>query len=183
MEENKNLLGQEIQSIDSLYEHYAVTADRGQSHLRVDKFLMSRIENVTRNRIQQSAKEGSIYVNDLIVRSNYKVKGGDKVSVVYSYPQTEYELIPQDIPINIVYEDDDLLIVNKEAGMVVHPGFGNYDGTLVNALAYHFKNLPNMSDENRPGLVHRIDKNTSTSSKLKPISRQRLINFALSKSA
>ena len=147
--------------MEEQYEHYSFVADSGQSPLRVDKFLMNFIEHASRNKIQQAAELGNILVNDVAVKSNYKVKEGDRVSVVYSYPKTEYELIPQDIPINIVYEDDDLLIVNKEAGMVVHPGFGNYDGTLVNALAYHFKHLPNISDENRPGLVHRIDKNTS----------------------
>jgi len=100
-------------------------------------------------------------VNGNSVKSNYKVKGGDVVTVEYKNPPREHELIPQDIPINIMYEDDDILIVNKDAGMVVHPGFGNWEGTLVNALAFHFKNLPNMGDESRPGLVHRIDKNTS----------------------
>ena len=108
--------------------------------------------------VQQVFDEKSI---DIAVKSSHKVKAGDRVSVVYSYPKQTNELIPQDIPINIHYEDDDILIVNKEAGMVVHPGFGNYDGTLVNALAFHFENLPNKSTENRPGLVHRIDKNTS----------------------
>ena len=144
-----------------LFEHYKFIADRGQEPLRVDKFLMNFIENATRSKIQQSAKDGYILVNGAPVKSNYKVKSGDVVTVEYRNPPRENELIPQDIPINIMYEDDDILIVNKAAGMVVHPGFGNRDGTLVNALAFHFKNLPNMGDENRPGLVHRIDKNTS----------------------
>ena len=144
-----------------LFEHYDFKASSGQAPLRVDKFLMNFIENASRNKIQKAAENGNILVNDIAVKSSHKVKAGDRVSVVYSYPKQTNELIPQDIPINIHYEDDDILIVNKEAGMVVHPGFGNYDGTLVNALAFHFENLPNKSTENRPGLVHRIDKNTS----------------------
>ena len=144
-----------------LFEHYDFKASSGQAPLRVDKFLMNFIENASRNKIQKAAENGNILVNDIAVKSSHKVKAGDRVSVVYTYPKQTNELIPQDIPINIHYEDDDILIVNKEAGMVVHPGFGNYDGTLVNALAFHFENLPNKSTENRPGLVHRIDKNTS----------------------
>ena len=146
---------------NDLFEHYDFKASSGQAPLRVDKFLMNFIENASRNKIQKAAENGNIFVNDIAVKSSHKVKAGDRVSVVYSYPKQTNELIPQDIPINIHYEDDDILIVNKEAGMVVHPGFGNYDGTLVNALAFHFENLPNKSSENRPGLVHRIDKNTS----------------------
>ena len=160
MEENKNPLGQEIQSIDSLYEHYAFIADPGQSPLRVDKFLMSRIENVTRNKIQQSAKEGSIYVNDLIVKSNYKVKGGDRVKVLFAHPPYENLLVAEDIAIDIVYEDDILVVINKPPGLVVHPGHGNYSGTLLNGLLHHFEKLPKNLN-NRPGLVHRIDKDTS----------------------
>jgi len=160
MEENKNPLGQEIQSIDSLYEHYAFIADPGQSPLRVDKFLMSRIENVTRNKIQQSAKEGSIYVNDLIVKSNYKVKGRDRVKVLFAHPPYENLLVAEDIAIDIVYEDDILVVINKPPGLVVHPGHGNYSGTLLNGLLHHFEKLPKNLN-NRPGLVHRIDKDTS----------------------
>ena len=144
-----------------LFEHFDFTASSGQTPLRVDKFLMNFIDNATRNKIQKAAANGNILVNNKSVKSSYKVKSGDRVSIVYSYPKLTNELIPQDIPIKIDYEDDDILIVNKDAGMVVHAGFGNYDGTLVNALAYHFDNLPNKSLENRPGLVHRIDKNTS----------------------
>ena len=144
-----------------LFEHYKFEADKGQEPLRVDKFLINFIENASRSKIQQSAKEGYIHVNGKPVKSNYKVKAGDVVTVEYKNPPREHELIPQDIPINIMYEDDDILIVDKDAGMVVHPGFGNWEGTLVNALAFHFKNLPNMGDDSRPGLVHRIDKNTS----------------------
>jgi len=143
------------------FEHYKFIADKGQNPLRVDRFLMNFVEFATRNKIQQSVKAGNVRVNDKVVKSNHKVKGGDVVTIVLDYPKETNELLPQDIPIIINYEDDDLLIVNKEAGMVVHPGFGNYDGTLVNALAFHFQNLPNMGQEERPGLVHRIDKNTS----------------------
>ena len=143
------------------FEHYKFIADKGQNPLRVDKYLLNFVEFATRNKIQQAIKAGNVRVNDRIVKSNHKVKGEDVVTIVYDFPQEKHELIPQDIPLNITYEDDDILIVNKEAGMVVHPGFGNYDGTLVNALAFHFQNLPNIGKEDRPGLVHRIDKNTS----------------------
>jgi len=143
------------------FEHYKFVADNGQNPLRVDKFLLNFVEFATRNKIQQSIKAGNVRVNDAVVKSSHKVKGNDVVTIVLSYPKEKNELIPQDIPLNITYEDDEMLIVNKEAGMVVHPGFGNYDGTLVNALAFHFQNLPNMGEEDRPGLVHRIDKNTS----------------------
>lgn len=145
---------------DSLYEHYAFTADSGQQPLRVDKFLMNRIENATRNKIQQAAKAGSVHVNDLAVKSNYKVKGGDKVQVLFAHPPYENLLVGEEIPLDIVYEDDTLVVVNKAAGMVVHPGHGNYSGTLLNALLHHFESLPLNTNE-RPGLVHRIDKDTS----------------------
>ena len=145
---------------DDLYEHYAFTAEKGQTPLRIDKYLMNFIENATRNKIQAAAKTGNIYVNDEPVKSNYKVKPFDKIRVLFEHPPYEYLLTPENIPLNIVYEDDDLLVVNKEPGMVVHPGHGNYSGTLINALIYHFENLPNNSS-NRPGLVHRIDKDTS----------------------
>lgn len=145
---------------DDLYEHHAFTVDKGQQPLRIDKYLMNRIENATRNKIQTAAKNGSIYVNDVQVKQNYKVKPSDKIRVLFAHPPYEYLLVPENIPLDIVYEDDDLLVVNKPAGMVVHPGHGNYSGTLINALTYHFENLPNNSS-NRPGLVHRIDKDTS----------------------
>lgn len=145
---------------DELYEHHRFEAGKGQSPLRVDKFLMNLVENATRNKIQQAAAAGNIYVNDVPVKSNYKVKANDVVRVLLSHPPYEQLLEPENIPVNIVYEDDQLLVVNKPAGMVVHPGHGNYSGTLVNALAYHFENLPLNSSE-RPGLVHRIDKDTS----------------------
>ena len=145
---------------DELYEHHAFTVDKGQTPLRIDKYLMNRIENATRNKIQAAAKDGSIYVNDTPVKSNYKVKPLDKIRVLFEHPPYEYLLTPENIPLDIVYEDDELLVINKAAGMVVHPGHGNYSGTLINALVYHFENLPNTSSE-RPGLVHRIDKDTS----------------------
>lgn len=147
---------------NELFEHYNVTVDAGQTPLRVDKFLMCKVENTSRNKLQEAAASGNIHVNSIAVKSNYKVKGGDIVQIVLEHPPREIKLIPQDIPIEILYEDDDLILVNKPAGLVVHPGYGNYSGTLVNALVYHFKNLPNQSElGNRPGLVHRIDKNTS----------------------
>ncbi len=135
-------------------------ASKGQEPLRVDKFLMNFIENATRNKIQQAAKAGNIWVNDIIVKQNYKVKAGDEVKVLFEHPPYEFLLTPEDIPLDIVYEDDTLLVVNKPAGMVVHPGHGNYSGTLINALAHHIDHLPLNSNE-RPGLVHRIDKDTS----------------------
>jgi len=145
---------------DELYEHHRFEASKGQSALRVDKFLMNLIENTTRNKIQQAAENGSILVNDVAVKSNYKVKAGDIVRLVLAHPTYEQLLTPENIPLDIVYEDDQLLVINKPAGMVVHPGHGNYSGTLVNALAYHFENLP-MNSSDRPGLVHRIDKDTT----------------------
>jgi len=145
---------------DELYEHHAFRVVNGQQPLRIDKYLMNFIENVTRNKIQAAAKDGSIFVNDVPVKSNYKVKPNDFISVKFEHPPHENLLVAEDIPIDVVYEDDDLLVVNKPAGMVVHPGHGNYSGTLINALIFHFENLPNNSSD-RPGLVHRIDKDTS----------------------
>lgn len=145
-----------------LYEHFRFVADKGQQLLRVDKFLVSRLEKSSRNRIQQAAEAGCIIVNGRPVKSNYRVKPLDVVSVVMDRPRYELEIIPEDIPLDIVYEDDDLLVVNKPAGLVVHPGHGNYSGTLVNALAWHFKDNPNYDvNDPRMGLVHRIDKDTS----------------------
>ena len=145
---------------DELYEHYSFTASIGQEPLRVDKYLMNFIENATRNKIQQAIKAGNVLVNDSVVKSNHKVKPLDVVRVVLAHPPHENLLVAEDIDIDIVYEDDEVIVVNKSAGMVVHPGHGNYSGTLVNGLIYHFENLPKNSNE-RPGLVHRIDKDTS----------------------
>ena len=145
-----------------LWEHYRFIAEKGQSLLRVDKFLVSHIDNTSRNRIQQAADAGCILVNGNPVKSNYRVKPFDIISVVMDRPRYELEIIPEEIPLDIVYEDDYLLVVNKPAGLVVHPGHGNYSGTLVNALAFHFRDNPNYDvSDPRLGLVHRIDKDTS----------------------
>ena len=145
-----------------LFEHFRFVVDGGQSMLRLDKYLTARMEKTSRTRIQNAANAGNILVNNSSVKPNYRVKPGDVVQIVLPNPPREIELIPENIPINIVYEDDDVLVVNKEPGMVVHPAYGNYTGTLVNALMYHFRDLPLFrTGELRPGLVHRIDKNTS----------------------
>jgi 23S rRNA pseudouridine1911/1915/1917 synthase len=145
---------------DELYEHFRFDVPKGQLLLRIDKFLMNLIPNATRNKIQNAASAGDIYVNDVPVKSNYKVKPLDVVRILLSHPPFENRVDPENIPLDIVYEDDSLLLINKPAGLVVHPGHGNYTGTLVNALAYHFENLP-MNSSERPGLVHRIDKDTT----------------------
>lgn len=145
-----------------MYEHFRFVADKGQQLLRVDKFLADRMEKTSRNRIQQAAEAECVIVNGKPVKSSYKVKPGDTVSIVMDRPRYDFEIIAEDIPLNIVYEDDDLLVVNKPAGLVVHPGHGNYSGTLVNALAFHFKDNPDYDvSDPRLGLVHRIDKDTS----------------------
>lgn len=145
-----------------LYEHFRFEADKGQALLRVDKFLVARMEKTSRNRIQQAAEAQCIIVNGKAVKANYKVKPYDIVSIVMDRPRYELEIIPENIPLDIIYEDSDLLVVNKPAGLVVHPGHGNYSGTLVNALAWHFKDNPDYDvNDPRMGLVHRIDKDTS----------------------
>ena len=156
----QDLQGQEDPEEDDLFEHYSFTAGAGQEPLRVDKFLMNLIRNATRNKIQKAARDGNIRVDNQIVKQNYKVKPGDTVRVLFEHPPYEYLIQPEDIPLSIVYEDDSLLVVDKPPGMVVHPGHGNYTGTLLNALANHLGNMP-MNSDNRPGLVHRIDKDTS----------------------
>ena len=145
---------------DDLFEHFRFEVPKGQALLRIDKFLMGLLPNATRNKIQNAATNGDIYVNDISVKSNYRVKPLDVVRILLTHPPFENRVDPENIPIDIVYEDDALLLINKPPGLVVHPGHGNYTGTLVNALAYHFENLPLNSSE-RPGLVHRIDKDTS----------------------
>ncbi|WP_298147238.1 RluA family pseudouridine synthase [Flavobacterium sp.] len=150
----------EIEEEDSLFEHFRFEVPKGQELLRIDKFLMQVVANTTRNKIQKAADNGDIYVNDIPVKSNYRVKPLDVVRILLPHPPFENRIDPEDIPLDIVYEDDALLLINKPAGLVVHPGHGNYTGTLVNALAFHFQNLPLNSSE-RPGLVHRIDKDTS----------------------
>lgn len=145
-----------------LYEHFRFLVDKGQSLMRIDKFLCDRIEGVSRSRIQQAAEVGFIFANETPVKSNYRVKPGDSISIMMDYPPHEIEIIPEPIPLTIVYEDEDLMVVNKPPGLVVHPGHGNYTGTLVNAIAWYLKDNPNY-DPNDPnvGLVHRIDKDTS----------------------
>ena len=145
-----------------LYEHLRLVVDKGQSLLRIDKFLMHRVENASRNRIQNAIELGNVLVNDKTIKASYRVKPLDVISVVLPHPPRDTEVYPESIPLDIVYEDDDVLVVNKPAGMVVHPGYNNYTGTLVNALVYHFDQLPSLpGNDGRPGLVHRIDKDTS----------------------
>ncbi len=147
---------------NDLYEHFRFSADPGQSSLRIDKFLFNKLEGTSRSRIQSAANAGSILVNGTAVKPNYRVKPSDSISIVLPHPPRKTELIPEDIPLDIVHEDEDVIVVNKEPGMVVHPGHGNYSGTLVNALMYHLREHDLFSSgEERPGLVHRIDKNTS----------------------
>ena len=143
-----------------LHEHFTFNVEKGQQPLRIDKYLMNFIENATRSKIQTAAKNGGILVNDIAVKSNYKVRPNDHIRVLFQHPTYEQLLQPENIPLDIVYEDDSVIVVNKPAGMVVHPGHGNYSGTLINALIYHFEHLPKNSND-RPGLVHRIDKDTS----------------------
>jgi 23S rRNA pseudouridine1911/1915/1917 synthase len=145
---------------DDRYEHFSFKVNKGQKPLRIDKYLLNHIENITRSKLQTAAKDNGVLVNGEVVKANYKVKPNDVISVTFEHPSYQQLLVAEDIPLDIVYEDDDLVVVNKPAGMVVHPGHGNYSGTLINALIYHFENLPNNSS-NRPGLVHRIDKDTS----------------------
>jgi 23S rRNA pseudouridine1911/1915/1917 synthase len=160
-DENEGIEEQENEQSE-LFEHYRFVADKGQGLLRIDKFIQSRIENASRTKVQAAAENGSIRVNEKPVKSNYRVKPGDVITVVLEYPPREIQIIPEDIPIDVVYEDDSFLIVNKPAGLVVHPSYGHYTGTLINALAYRYRDLAIFNgDDARPGLVHRIDKNTS----------------------
>ncbi len=151
-----------------LYEHHNIIVNKGQVTMRIDKFVMIRISNTTRTKIQNACDAGFVLVNGKPVKSSYKIKPLDEISIVLTVPPRDVEVVPENIPINIVFEDDYIALINKEPGMVVHPGYGNYRGTLVNAMAYHFNNLPKMKTKltddvymDRPGLVHRIDKNTS----------------------
>ncbi|MEG1684454.1 MAG: RluA family pseudouridine synthase [Bacteroides sp.] len=145
-----------------LYEHFRVVVDKGQAPIRIDKYLFERIVNASRNRIQQAAEANCIRVNEKPVKSNYKVKPLDVITVMMDRPRYESEILPEDIPLDIVYEDDDLMVINKPAGLVVHPGCGNYTGTLVNAIAFHLQNNPSYNpNDPQVGLVHRIDKDTS----------------------
>lgn len=153
---------EEINESGELFEHFRIEVDKGQTPMRIDKFLFNRLENASRSKIQAAAEAGNILVDEKTVKSNYKIKPNQVISIVLGYPRREFEIIPQDIPLNIVFEDDDLILINKQPGMVVHPGHGNYSGTLVNALTHYLQDLPMFKvGEARPGLVHRIDKNTS----------------------
>jgi len=150
------------QEEQDLYEHLRILVDKGQTLLRIDKFLMHRIENASRNRIQNAIEQGNVLVNEKAIKASYKVKPLDVISVVLPHPPRDTEVYPEELSLNIIYEDDDVLVVNKEAGMVVHPGYNNYTGTLVNGLVFHFQQLPTLpGNDGRPGLVHRIDKDTS----------------------
>ncbi|RSK30267.1 RluA family pseudouridine synthase [Hymenobacter metallilatus] len=147
---------------DELYEHHRITADRRQELLRLDKFLLNRLPSTSRTRIQNAIKAEAVQVNDRAVKSNYRVKPGDTITITLPEPPREFKVVPEPMNLDIRYEDAELLIVNKPAGLVVHPAFGNWNGTLVNGLAYHLQNLPTgRNGEIRPGLVHRIDKDTS----------------------
>lgn len=145
-----------------MFEHFRIEVDKGQTLLRIDKFLMNRIENASRSKIQHGIEAGTVLVNDKTIKSSYRVKPFDVITVVLPNPPKETDVQPENIPLDIEYEDNDVLVVNKPAGMVVHPGYNNYSGTLVNALVYHFSTLPELpGNDGRPGLVHRIDKDTS----------------------
>lgn len=164
MIDEEEYTGDELPEQDELFEKFSIVIDRGQEPLRIDKFLMNRIEGATRNKIQQAIENELVLVNDQPVKSNYKTRPGDKIIIYETESPESSDIIPQDIPLDIIYEDEDLLIVNKEVGMVVHPGSGNPDHTLINAIAYYLKLQNPALDENtlpRFGLVHRIDKNTS----------------------
>jgi len=158
----------EIDDIDTIalepemFEHYRFVVDKGQALVRIDKYLVNCMASISRNRIQEAADAGNIRVNGKVVKSNYRIKPFDIITIHLAYPPSEFEIYPQDIPIDIVYEDDDIIVVNKQPGLVVHPGFGNFDGTLLNAIAWHLKDLPEFDvNDSRIGLVHRIDKDTS----------------------
>jgi len=158
IEDDINKVGDE----QELFEHFRFVVDKGQAITRVDKYLVNCMANTSRNRIQDAADSGNILVNGKSVKSNYKAKPADVITIVLAYPPNEFVIIPQDIPINIVYEDNDILLVNKQPNLVVHPGFGNFDGTLLNAIAWHLKDVSGFdANDSRIGLVHRIDKDTS----------------------
>jgi 23S rRNA pseudouridine1911/1915/1917 synthase len=148
--------------MEELFEHHRIVVDKGQQVMRIDKYLVNRLLNTSRSKIQAAAEAGNILVNDRVVNSNYKIKPEEVISIVLPHPPREKEILPEDIPLDIVFEDEHILVINKAAGMVVHPGVGNWSGTLINALYHHFRDLPLFQSGNmRPGLVHRLDKNTS----------------------
>lgn len=146
---------------EALFEHFRFEVPKGQGLMRIDKYLQLQIPNISRNKLQNAADSGQVLVNETAVKSNYKVKPDDVIRIVLSHPPFEHKIIPEDIPLDIVYEDEALVVINKPPGLVVHPGHGNYTGTLVNALAYHYGNRLPLNSSERPGLVHRIDKDTS----------------------
>jgi len=152
---------EEDEDNEDLYTHHEIKVDKGQSLLRIDKFLIDRLPQISRNRIQNAARVECLLVNKSAVKSNYKVKPGDEITLLMPHQKRELEIIPENIPLDIVHEDDEVAVINKPAGLVVHPGYGNYTGTLVNALTFHFDNLPQKGEYERPGIVHRLDKNTS----------------------
>jgi 23S rRNA pseudouridine1911/1915/1917 synthase len=148
--------------MEELFEHHRIVVDKGQQLMRIDKYLVNRLENLSRSRIQAAAEAGNILVNERSVKSNYKIKPEEVISIVLPHPPRETEILPEEIPLDIVFEDEHVLVINKKAGLVVHPGVGNYTGTLINGLYYYFRDLPLFqSGDMRPGLVHRLDKNTS----------------------
>jgi 23S rRNA pseudouridine1911/1915/1917 synthase len=152
----------EMEEKKELFEHFRFVADPGQSLLRIDKFLLDRLQETSRTKIKDAADAGCIFVNDKTVKANYKVKPGDVIVIMLTFPRKEFELVAEDIPLDVVYEDDTLLVINKKPGMVVHPAHGNYTGTLIHALAWRYKELEMFTKEDiRAGLVHRIDKDTS----------------------
>ena len=156
------MIEDELPEQSELYEHYRIIVDKGQQPLRIDKYLYNHLPQTSRTRIQNAVLAGNILVNDKQIKSNFKVRPEDIISIVLPHPPRKTEIIPENIPLNVIYEDDDLMVVNKVAGMVVHPGISNFTGTMVNALYYYFKDLPLFkTGDIRPGLVHRIDKNTS----------------------
>jgi len=159
---NNNPEKKEYSEYREMYEHYRFVVDQGQTSVRIDKYLAGRISNASRNRIQAAADAGNIRVGEKPVKASYKVKAGDEIRIMMDYPRRELKIIPEDIPLNTVYEDSELVVINKSPGMVVHPGHGNYTGTLVNALAWRYKESPLFENGDlRPGLIHRIDKDTS----------------------
>lgn len=161
-EKLEDIEDEELVQEQELFEHFRFVVDKGQSMMRIDKYLVNVMAGISRNRIQEAADAGNIRVDEKPVKSSYKIKPGNLITIFLSYPPSEFTIIPQDIPIDVVYEDDDIILVNKQPGLVVHPGFGNFDGTLLNAIAYHLKDIKNFdANDPRLGLVHRIDKDTS----------------------
>jgi len=146
---------------EELYEHHKIVTDKGQTPIRIDKFLVDRLEKISRNKIQLAAEAGSIRVNGKPVRTNYKVRPLDEISIVFARPPVEYIIEPEPVPLEVIYEDDEVMVINKQAGLVVHPGHGNYHGTLVHGLLYRHLQWPEINGSSRPGIVHRLDKNTS----------------------